>query len=114
MKIKIEMSQIKTFNIDNINENFFKELLKNTLKKIILDMITIYDEDNKNLNLKSQLIEENIINILIKYYQLKQSDQQIINSLLNFKKHKQNERKKHIDIIEKKICNNNYVDYKIY
>jgi hypothetical protein len=114
MKIKLNMIYYKKFNINNINDNFIKELLRFTLKRIILSLIQIYDFDSSELKLKQYIIEEKLVKLMIQYYKCKNYNEKVIKYLLDYKKHSDYEKEKYLSLIDNETCNTNYFNYNIY
>ncbi len=113
MKIKINLLKFKNFNNNNINESFIKELLKSTLKKIILGMIQIYDSESE-FKLRKSMIEDKLVKLIIQYYKYKNYDERVIKYLLNYKNHSSYEKEKYLNNITNEQTNINYINYKIY
>lgn len=114
MRIKLNLKDYKNFNINNINDNFIKELLRFTLKRIILSLIQIYDSDSTELKLRQNMIEEKLTKLIIQYYKYKNYNEKVIKYLLNYKKHSDYEKEKYLSLIDNETCNTNYFSYNIY
>jgi len=116
IKIKKHLCDIKTYNLDTINENFIKCLFKNVLKNIIIDIIFIYNQENRTIYCKRYVIEEFVLTTMIKYFEYKNYDENIINNLLNRKYLHNILENNNDDFIKlsKESIIKNYNDYKIY